>query len=346
MGDLFEPHLLKPGLWRFRARADDIISFTTAEKLNPFTMESTIRANPLVKSAIIGGQGQFQASLLLEPREYPRNAQEEDAFLDAVWPSIVQANRGCPAHGRIMRGFVMLTNPMKPLPRASKDTVQRHAVLKLYEEEWRSLYKRLSPIDKSSKQPSDRRQHHLEPLYSTNERDGFKYLDEKTTVLIESIVEKKLSAALSQFTSAIVAAANQLRSIKSPDSDPLSQETGDVHQLRKAAASTAVSISINPAYTEKTIGLTDGANDDTKKLVDERLRQIIYDTLAENIDLNGFTDDTDLFKFGLDSLQVTSLLGAINAFIVRSGQPLDFIKSEAIYANPTMSKLLKLILND
>ncbi|KAK7949106.1 NRPS-like enzyme [Apiospora aurea] len=40
MGDLFESHPVKPGLWRFCARADDIISFTTAEKLNPSTMES------------------------------------------------------------------------------------------------------------------------------------------------------------------------------------------------------------------------------------------------------------------------------------------------------------------
>lgn len=129
LGDLFEPHPLKIGLWRFRSRADDIISFTTAEKLNPSTMESTIQANPLVKSAVIGGQGQFQASLLLEPREYPRNVTEERVFLDQVWPSIIQANRDCPSHGRIMKGFVMPTDPAKPLPRASKDTVQRHAVL-------------------------------------------------------------------------------------------------------------------------------------------------------------------------------------------------------------------------
>ncbi|KAK8093643.1 NRPS-like protein biosynthetic cluster [Apiospora hydei] len=39
-GIFFESHPVKPGLWRFRARADDIISFTTAEKLNPSTMDS------------------------------------------------------------------------------------------------------------------------------------------------------------------------------------------------------------------------------------------------------------------------------------------------------------------
>lgn len=42
MGDVFEPHPLKTGLWRYRGRADHIKSFTTAGKLNPSTMESTI----------------------------------------------------------------------------------------------------------------------------------------------------------------------------------------------------------------------------------------------------------------------------------------------------------------
>ncbi|KAK6203680.1 hypothetical protein LQW54_008886 [Pestalotiopsis sp. IQ-011] len=42
MGDLFESHPVKPGLWRYRARVDDIISFTTAEKLDRSTMETTI----------------------------------------------------------------------------------------------------------------------------------------------------------------------------------------------------------------------------------------------------------------------------------------------------------------
>lgn len=57
MGELFEPHPRRPESWVFRARTDDIIAFTTAEKLNPITMESVISANPKVKSAVIGVSG-------------------------------------------------------------------------------------------------------------------------------------------------------------------------------------------------------------------------------------------------------------------------------------------------
>ncbi|ERF77177.1 hypothetical protein EPUS_06457 [Endocarpon pusillum Z07020] len=125
VGDLFEPHPRRPESWIFKARTDDIIAFTTAEKLNPITMESVIFANPKVRSAIIGGQAEFQASLLLEPKVHPKTAAEQEQFIKEMWPSIAQANRDCPAHGRIMKGFVMLTNPDKPMPRAGKDTVQR-----------------------------------------------------------------------------------------------------------------------------------------------------------------------------------------------------------------------------
>ncbi|KAI1735225.1 acetyl-CoA synthetase-like protein [Xylaria scruposa] len=328
MGDLFEPHPFKPDLWRFRTRADDIISFTTAEKLNPSTMESTIQANPLVKSAVIGGQGQFQASLLLEPREYPKNAAEEQSFFDQVWPSIIQANRDCPAHGRIMKGFVMLTDPAKPLPRASKDTVQRHAVFKLYEEEWKSLYERqagLNPPKTSlvqSSAPFETSQH------NSREADHGMVLTDEIAFAIEAIVERKLSEALDMFTSAIRAAAGQLSS------------TGIANNLANDSTDRQNAKSDHTAHAN---GLVIKMNGHPRKPVDERLRQIIYDTLAENLEVDNIDDDTDLFKFGLDSLQVPPLLNAINAFIVRYERPVELIRSEVVYSNPTIAKLVALI---
>jgi aryl carrier-like protein len=348
LGDLFEPHPLKPGLWRFRARADDIISFTTAEKLNPSTMESTIQANPFVKSAVIGGQGQFQASLLLEPREYPRNAAEEEAFLNQVWPSIVQANRDCPAHGRIMKGFVMLTDPAKPLPRARKDTVQRHAVFKLYEAEWKSLYERLARFNQPSKEPVVQSSVSPgKPHDNPSQKDDGAELSDKIILAIEAIVEQKISAALDQFASALLAAASHLHSAGSSASYAATQETKSPTREVASPEGTvngAVNVlNMTNAHAGQPNGFAKGANDHRKKSAEERLRRIIYDTLAENLEVDDLTDDTDLFKFGLGSLQVHSLLNAINAFILKSEQPVDFIQSEAIYSNPTVEKLVAVV---
>ncbi|KAM0145757.1 hypothetical protein ACHAPG_011474 [Botrytis cinerea] len=350
LGDLFEPHPLKPGLWRFRARADDIISFTTAEKLNPSTMESTIQANPLVLSAVIGGQGQFQASLLLEPREYPQNSTEEQAFLDQVWPSIVQANRNCPAHGRIMKGFVMLTDPAKPLPRASKDTVQRHAVFKLYETEWKSLYERLARSTQSSKKPVVESSIFPENAHEkSSEANNSAVLSDKMALAIEAIVEQKISAALERFVSALGAETNQFICTGSSIAYSVSKETkapGDEVLLSERSIGTVFGVQ-NMTNAEvlqsKSFGKT--ANDHTKDMLAGRLRQIIYNILAENLEVEDLKDDTDLFEIGVDSLQVLSLLDAINAFIVKCEQPVELIDKEAIYSNSTVAGLVALIIN-
>ncbi|KAI4155791.1 MAG: hypothetical protein LQ340_000766 [Diploschistes diacapsis] len=60
--------------------------------------------------------------------------------MEDVWPSIKEANKDCPAHGRVMKDFIIPSNPEKPIPRAGKDAVQRHATHKLYENEFKAFY--------------------------------------------------------------------------------------------------------------------------------------------------------------------------------------------------------------
>lgn len=145
MSDLYEQHPTKPGSWVFQARADDIIAFSNAEKLNPVTMEAVISAHPAVNAAIIGGDGAFQAALLIEPKLSPTINEEKATLLHEIWPTVVRANRDCPAHGRIMKDFIMFTSPDKPMPRAGKGTVQRYATLKLYADEFDAIYASSKP---------------------------------------------------------------------------------------------------------------------------------------------------------------------------------------------------------
>lgn len=82
----------------------------------------------------------FQPGILIEPLSHPKNKVEEQAFLDKVWPLIVQANKETVAHGQIGRDYILLTNPDKPLPRAGKGTVQRPGAIKIYQNEIDQLY--------------------------------------------------------------------------------------------------------------------------------------------------------------------------------------------------------------
>lgn len=138
--DLYRPHPIKPHHWIFHGRADNIIVFSSGEKLNPVTIEEIVGDHPSLKGALVVGSERFQAGLFLEPRVHPRTKEEEKALLDTVWPLVEKANVETVAHGRISRDLMRLSNPDKPFSRAGKGTIQRAATVKLYRDEIDRLY--------------------------------------------------------------------------------------------------------------------------------------------------------------------------------------------------------------
>ncbi|KAH9983958.1 hypothetical protein F4779DRAFT_612381, partial [Xylariaceae sp. FL0662B] len=140
MKDLYSKHPTKENTWFYRGRADDIIVFSTGEKLNPIDMESTINANPAISAALVTGLGRFQSSLLVEAVNPPTDEEEKQRLLDIIWPSVQAANTGSPSHGRIHRNMIVFTSADKPMLRAGKGTVQRKATVDLYATELEDVY--------------------------------------------------------------------------------------------------------------------------------------------------------------------------------------------------------------
>jgi thioester reductase-like protein/aryl carrier-like protein len=143
--DLFSPHPTIPNEWAWKARADDIIVFLNGEKTNPITMEQHIvSANPtLLSGAIVIGAQRFQPALLLEPITEVKTTTEQAAFIEKVWPTIEEANRIAPAHARVDKSLVLLTEPARPLVRAGKGTLQRGVSISKYESEINTMYENL-----------------------------------------------------------------------------------------------------------------------------------------------------------------------------------------------------------
>lgn len=138
--DLYSKHPAKEDVWLHRGRSDDIIVFATGEKLNPLDMEGIILSNPVINGAIIVGRSRFQAALLVELVNPTTTETERQDKLEAIWPTIEEANKVSPAHGRILRNMVILTSPAKPMLRAGKGTVQRTLTIDLYEAEIEAIY--------------------------------------------------------------------------------------------------------------------------------------------------------------------------------------------------------------
>lgn len=150
MQDLYSKHPSKPGLWRYRGRADDIIVFGNGEKMNPVAMESLIESHEIVKSALVIGQGRFQSALLIEPTSNISSPEEKDAASNSLSEIVAKANSESVAHGKLSRDLIIFTSPDKPMLRAGKGSVQRKLTLKLYEEEIDRLYDSLDVRDNAS----------------------------------------------------------------------------------------------------------------------------------------------------------------------------------------------------
>lgn len=141
--DLFrrhqDPH--KSDHWIFCGRSDDVIVLLNGEKFSPVGMEKHIRSHSAVLSALVFGRDRVQASLLVEPRDNkPRSQDERQQLIEEIWPTIQQANRYGPAHGRLSKKYTLLTRPEKPMHRTSKGSVNRNITFKLYADEINTLY--------------------------------------------------------------------------------------------------------------------------------------------------------------------------------------------------------------
>ncbi|KAI0543172.1 hypothetical protein GGR58DRAFT_509903 [Xylaria digitata] len=139
--DLYSKHPdpAKGDHWLYRGRSDDIIVFSTGEKLNPNEMEDIIISNPAANAAFVAGQSRFQSSLIVEAIDPPKNTEDKQHLLEVIWPSVQVANTKCPSYGRIHRNMIIFTTAEKPMFKASNGTVQKKPTLKLYASELDSL---------------------------------------------------------------------------------------------------------------------------------------------------------------------------------------------------------------
>lgn len=327
-GDLFEQHPSRTESWVFRARTDDIIAFTTAEKLNPITMESVISTNPKIKSALIGGQGKFQASLLLEPYVYPQSKVEEEQYIKDIWPSVLRANRDCPAHGRIMKGFVMITDPKKPIPRAGKGTVQRHAALQLYAKEFEALYKKMQPSANTNSKLPEQRSQPMMPATVNGVNDIDARIEKALVTLLPAALEEAIRKTLSQMLSGLNGPLPVQQFVEKPT--PL-LNNGHTNSITNGTTG----LIINGASKE--------AEKPSASTPPKDVRQIIYDELSENLDMTHVTADTNLFNHGLDSLQVQSLVTTLNAYLIRLKPGVELLQAKQVYDKPTVREIMAMV---
>lgn len=139
--DLYSPHPTIKDAWRYMGRADDIITLSNGEKINPIPMEKIIVEHESVKSALVVGEGRFQTGLLVEPNMYPPTSEEKQNIIRRLSAVIDRANEEALAHGRLSKELIVVASPDKPFRRSGKGTVQRRATVKAYRDELNAMFK-------------------------------------------------------------------------------------------------------------------------------------------------------------------------------------------------------------
>ncbi|KAI1118275.1 hypothetical protein F5Y14DRAFT_258240 [Nemania sp. NC0429] len=167
--DLFAPIEGSDGWWTFRGRIDNWIAMSNGLKMDPTDIENAISARPEVKGALVAGSHRFRLCLLIElrPESVPKCEEERQKTLDALWPTINEANKAAPKFGRVPRELVIFTSPDKPFSRASKGTIQRRLSIADYDGEIEELY---------AKAEEGLLTYGLPPLISTSAQDLLPFL--------------------------------------------------------------------------------------------------------------------------------------------------------------------------
>jgi acyl-coenzyme A synthetase/AMP-(fatty) acid ligase len=148
-GDLFSPHPTKPGLWRYRGRADDCFVLVTGSNINPLTMEEHVGAHPEIKGAVMLGQRRPRPGLLIELEDeimaeemmmLTSDPHRRQTLVEAIWPAVERGNREYYDLARVTKDRIIFTTPDRPMSRTPKGTVRRRPTLDLYEEEINQMY--------------------------------------------------------------------------------------------------------------------------------------------------------------------------------------------------------------
>ncbi|KAK0463067.1 putative aminoadipate reductase [Desarmillaria tabescens] len=154
--DLFQKHPTK-NLWKIAARMDDVIVLSSGEKAIPGPMEDIINSSPLVVGSVMFGREQPQVGIIV----HPKNAVPDegaDAFIDAIWPVVEEANHQAPTFSKIYRDMIIVTPLTKPLPKSSKGSIHRKLSLEAFGKEISDLYSSIKSdvgLSSSVKLPSD-----------------------------------------------------------------------------------------------------------------------------------------------------------------------------------------------
>ncbi|KAK9860837.1 AMP-dependent synthetase/ligase [Penicillium brevicompactum] len=149
--DVFRKHLTIEHLWSYDHRIDDVIVFSTGEKMNPVPIEDRLRGVPGVKAALAIGNRQRFPGLLLEVNDTNEAGGRFSSLSTRLQKLVKEAleaeNSKSPRDSHIRKGMILVAGKEKPFVRTPKGTIHRNMTLENYKHEIEELYRSSESLD-------------------------------------------------------------------------------------------------------------------------------------------------------------------------------------------------------
>ena len=137
--DVFTPHPSIPDIWKYVTRIDDRITLVNGEKVLPLPIEGRIREDPLVREAAVVGVDQPIPGLLVF-RARVADYMSDEAYTNAIWPSVADANSRAEAFSQITREMISLLPSDVEYPQTDKGSIIRVQLYATFKDEIEQLY--------------------------------------------------------------------------------------------------------------------------------------------------------------------------------------------------------------
>ncbi len=129
--DLFTPHPQSSHHWKHYGRTDELLTFITGEKWHPGGTEKKLGEHPGIAEAMMVGTRRATGSMIVR--------LEAGYSVYDVWSVIEEVNKVSPVYARVnSRDMILVVK--EPFLKTPKGSIQKNAMLKLYEKDLDRLY--------------------------------------------------------------------------------------------------------------------------------------------------------------------------------------------------------------
>ncbi|KAF2156883.1 acetyl-CoA synthetase-like protein [Myriangium duriaei CBS 260.36] len=138
--DLFARHESITDAWRYHSRADSQLTLITGKKFDPAPLEDAIATSELLEDALIFGNGQPYAGVLLFRSERASRIPDQE-LVGQLWPAIDALNRDSQDHARLLKKMLVPMPVLETeLEKSSKGTIIRGAAEKRFADDIDNAY--------------------------------------------------------------------------------------------------------------------------------------------------------------------------------------------------------------